>query len=180
VGKGKEVAQDPEERPTKCRALGRALDTMKKLVPGMEESGSGGSKDGAPPPSSFGLPINRAEVVISVKRRKPVHQEAVPIASMAPPSISSMAPPLSSSPSVSSFRSTGSRKRNRDSKYDFWKLRTELNASQEELSSVKRQYARYRGEAEAYIKSLHDERQDNSSEDEGGPSSKGKAHARRG
>jgi hypothetical protein len=60
--------------------------------------------------------------------------------------------------------------------YELLRLRRALNASQEELSLVKRLYSDYKDETESYIDSMH-RKWGGYPEDEGGSSSKGKGRA---
>jgi hypothetical protein len=150
--------------PKKRSGVGKALASVKQMVSGAKEAGSS-SKDGARPIFPSEPPVNRAEVVIAVRPKRPLPERAPsppPTDTSSVLAKSIMGPPPSSSASIRSFapstlslESSGSRKRARDNEYEVLRLRSDFNASQEELALVKRQYAKFREETESYIESLH-------------------------
>jgi hypothetical protein len=174
--------EDVGQPPKKRRVVGNAFDSVKRLVAGVVDPVSP-KKDGARPFSDPHSPVNRAEVVIKVRRQKSVisiGDEAGSLASVAmgpPPSIvPSTSSRVSPVPSTFSLQTSGPRRRDRHAEYELSRLRHDLNASQEELNVVRQAFSTYRGETDDYIKELRREL-DGPSGDEG-RASKGKGKGR--
>ena len=181
-----EETEEIAEPPRKRRVVGKAFESVKRMVASAIEPVSPG-KDGARSFPVSQSPVNRAEVVIKVRRKdsdQSIAAETGSLFSLAPSSL--MGPPPSSipsepsrpspAPSALSHRASGSSLRDLAAEYELLRLRRALNASQEELSLVKRLYSDYKDETENYIDSMH-RKWGGYPEDEGGSSSKGKGRA---
>ena len=142
----------------KASGFGKVISSMKSMVGG-SESGRSPQKDGATISAHFKVPVNRAEVVLPMRRPKSIpDSEVESIVSI--PASSQMPPPSSASGSMVSFRSSSKRERERDLEFENMILRQELNASQEEVAFTKRRLVDFKASTEKYIRFLRGDRDD--------------------
>ena len=109
-----EVEAGPEEAsesPKICCGIGKAITAMKQVITGSQGLSSV-PKDGVWPLPPFQTPVNRAEVVITVRPKKALPQSLPSFSDTSSiPSTSQMGPPSSTTPSLLSVKLSGSRKR---------------------------------------------------------------------